>query len=57
MAKDEFYDKFYNEAEKRIEEIESPDYEFPKRFSKVDLIGAILLMAVAAAFVVMGYWL
>lgn len=35
----------YDETEKRLNIMQSPDYEFPKRISKADVIGIVSSVA------------
>ena len=41
-----FSEEIDREIEERIAAIESPDYEFPKRFNKADWTGIAVLTAV-----------
>ena len=42
------------EIEKRIEEMEKPGYEFPRRFSKVDYIATVTVAFVCLALIIAG---
>lgn len=46
--------KIDEETEKRISEMEKPDYVFPERFSKRDYIITALVAAVCLAAVIAG---
>ena len=52
-----YSDEYLAEAEKRIAEMEAPDYEFPKEFSKTDWTLAILTIVVTGVFLVAGAWM
>ena len=53
----EYDEKLNAEIEKRISEMEKPDYEFPQRFSKGDyiftgvVVGICLIAVIAGAFI------
>ena len=42
------------EIEKRIEEMEKEDYEFPKRFSGLDYMVTVVVAAACLALVICG---
>lgn len=52
-----FTDEYLAEAEKRIEEMEAPDYVFPEEFSKTDWTLAIITIAVTGILLVAGAWM
>lgn len=47
-----YSEEYLAEAEKRIQEMEAPDYEFPKRFSKVDWFMAIALIVICGISII-----
>lgn len=52
------YDKLLNEEiEKRISEMESPDYEFPTRFSAKDYIFTVIVGVVCLIGIILGAFL
>ncbi|RGF22111.1 hypothetical protein [Dorea sp. AM10-31] len=52
-----FSEEYLSEAEKRIEEMEKQDYEFPEPFSKTNWILAIATILISGAFLIGGYWM
>ena len=56
MDKD-YENKLNAEIEKRIEEMESADYEFPQRFNRTDWFVLAVVCAVSLAVIIMGAWL
>ena len=52
--KDNYEDCFMEEVEKKIQEMETESYEFPKRFSKKDYIITAIVILVCLAGVVGG---
>ncbi|MBQ8827501.1 MAG: hypothetical protein IJ007_10450 [Oscillospiraceae bacterium] len=56
MDKD-YENKLNAEIEKRIEEMESDDYEFPQRFNRTDWFVLAVVCAVSLAVIIMGAWL
>ena len=52
-----YSDEYLAEAEKRIAEMEAPDYEFPPEFSKTNWILAIATIAVTGILLVAGAWM
>lgn len=42
------------EIEKRIDEMEQPDYEFPRRFSKTDYIVTVTVAFICLALIIAG---
>lgn len=42
----------YEETEKRLAEMQKPDYVFPKKITKFDVIGIISSVAISLVFVV-----
>lgn len=58
MPKSNEYDKMLaEEIEKRISEMESEDYKFPKRFGKRDYIVLTAICAVCLALIIAGGFL
>jgi hypothetical protein len=54
--KSRFSKEYLEEAEARIKEMENPDYEFPKPFSKADWILAIgLIIICGVAIIAVGF--
>lgn len=53
----DFMNEFKKEAEKRIEEMEAPDYEFPEGLSKIEIAVAIGLIVISGFFMIVGRWL
>ncbi len=47
-----FLEQLSREIDLRIEEIESPDYQYPKRIRKADWIGLFLVVLVSAAIII-----
>lgn len=43
----------YDETEKRLAIMESPDYEYPKTISKADVVGIVVAVAVSALLIVL----
>lgn len=52
-----FSEEYLREAEKRIEEMEAPDYVFPEEFSKANWIAAYITIAVTGILLVAGAWM
>lgn len=55
--KDSLEQLIYDETEKRLNEMEQPDYEFPKRMSKADyavIVGAIVVCTLLIALCMVG---
>lgn len=52
-----YTDEYLAEAEKRIEEMEAPDYVFPEEFSKTDWTLAYITIAVTGILLVAGAWM
>ena len=50
-------DEYLAEAERRIEEMEAPDYVFPEEFSKANWIAAFATIAVTGILLVAGAWM
>lgn len=46
-----------NEIERRIAEMEREDYEFPRRFSKLDYIITAAVVIICLAFVIGGAYI
>ncbi len=43
----------YDETEKRLAVMESPDYVFPKKITKADVIGIVASVAVSMVLIVL----
>ena len=43
----------YDETEKRLAEMQKPDYVFPKKITKADIIGIICSVAVSLVLIVL----
>ena len=43
----------YDETEKRLAVMESPDYVFPKKITKADVIGIVASVAVSVVLIVL----
>lgn len=52
-----FSEEYLAEAENRLKEMESSEYDFPTPFSKVDWILAIATIVISGALLVGGYWM
>ena len=50
-------DALEQEILKKIEEMESPEYQFPKRFTKGDYTAAITATLICLAILIGGAWL
>jgi len=50
-------DELAQQALSRIEQMESPDYPFPERFSRADWSGAVLVIAITGVWLIAGVWL
>ena len=46
-----------NDSEKRIDEMEQPDYEFPRRFSKTDYIVTVTVAFICLALIIAGIYM
>ncbi len=57
MSEDNFQDNLDREIEKRINIMESPDYMFPKRFSKADYISSVVVVIACIGFIIYGFYL
>jgi hypothetical protein len=49
-----FEELLQEELEARIEEIESPDYEYVPRLTKGDYIGMVVTMAICVVIMIIG---
>ena len=45
-------DLIYEETDKRLKEMADPDYQFPKRFSKIDYVLIIAMCCVCLALII-----
>lgn len=43
----------YDETEKRLAEMQKPDYVFPKKITKADIIGIAISVAVSVVLIVL----
>jgi len=48
----EIEELIYEETEKRLEEMQDPAYEYPKRITKGDVIGIISLIVVSLTLII-----
>ncbi len=53
MAKQDIGKLIYEETEKRLEIMESPDYEFPEKATKKDYIMIAVLIAASISMIVL----
>lgn len=54
---DKLSQALYNEIEQRIAQMESDDYQFPKRFSKKDYMVVVLVVIVCLVLIISGSFL
>lgn len=47
-----FFEQLSQEIDSRIEEMGSPDYQYPKRIRKADWIGLFLIVLASAAIII-----
>jgi len=50
-------DELAQQALRRIEQMEAPDYRFPERFSRADWIGAVTVIVLTGLWLLAGVWL
>jgi len=50
-------DELAQQALRRIEQMEAPDYVFPERFSRADWTGAIVVIAITGGCLLAGAWM
>jgi len=53
MAQESIQEMIDAETKKRLEIMESPDYEFPKRIGKADVIGIIAGVSVSILLIIL----
>ncbi|MGM9683271.1 MAG: hypothetical protein ACI3XQ_06710 [Eubacteriales bacterium] len=53
MAKESLEKMIYDETEKRLEEMEQPDYEFPGRIGKADVIGIVAGIVISILLIIL----
>lgn len=55
--KQEYQEQFMDEIEKKIQEMEAPDYEFPQRFSKKDYLFTAVVGICCLIFIIAGVFI
>jgi len=50
-------DELAQQALRRIEQMEAPDYAFPEQFSRADWFGAVLVIAITGVWLIAGAWM
>jgi len=54
MSKDDSIEQMiYDETEKRLAEMEKPDYEFPKRIGVGDVIGIVASISISIVLIIL----
>ena len=53
MAQESIEELIYNETEKRLKIMQKPDYEFPKRMGKGDIIGIASAVSISIVLIIL----